>query len=126
VHRWTGRGYVLAVLVGGVGGVVLAPNSQHGLVTHVGFGMLGVLWLGTTIRAWVAIRGRDVVSHRRWMTRSFALTLAAVTLRIWLPLSFAAGIPFPDAYQVISWLCWVPNLIVAEWFVLRRSDHLAI
>jgi hypothetical protein len=53
------------------------------------------------------------------MTRSFALTLAAVTLRIWLPLSAVAGIPFPDAYQVVAWLCWVPNLIVTEWFILR-------
>lgn len=118
VHRWVGRAYLLAVLLGGVGALLLTPGSMHGLVTHVGFGLLGVLWLGTTLRAWLAIRDRDTAAHRRWMTRSFALTLAAVTLRIWLPLSAVAGIPFPDAYQVVSWLCWVPNLIVAEWFLL--------
>src|SRR5260370_20371385 len=53
------------------------------------------------------------------MIRSYALTLAAVTLRIYLPASQIAGIPFPDAYQTISWLCWVPNLVVAEWWILR-------
>jgi hypothetical protein len=67
VHRWTGRGYVIAVLVGGLGGVLLAPGSMHGLVTHVGFGLLGVLWLGTTLRAWLAIRGRDN-GPPTWMT----------------------------------------------------------
>jgi hypothetical protein len=55
------------------------------------------------------------------MIRSFALTLAAVTLRLYLPLSRIAGIPFYDAYVPIAWLCWVPNLLVAEtWLRLRR------
>ena len=25
------------------------------------------------------------------------------------------------AYPVIAWLCWIPNLLIAEWFV--RSRH---
>ncbi len=29
--------------------------------------------------------------------------------------------PLERAYQTISWLCWVPNLIIAEWLILRRS-----
>lgn len=121
VHRWLGRAYVIAVLAGGVGALVLAPTSQEGLVTHVGFGLLAVLWLNATLQAYRRIRAGDVTSHRRWMIRSFALTLAAVTLRIELPLQLAAGIPFHDAYQVVSWICWVPNLIVAEWVVLRSE-----
>ena len=118
LHRWMGRGYVLAVLVGGVGALALAPASQEGLVTHVGFGLLAVLWLSATLLAYLRIRFHDQVSHRRWMIRSYALTLAAVTLRVYLPLSELIGLPFADAYQVVAWLCWVPNLVVAEWFVL--------
>ena len=53
------------------------------------------------------------------MIRSCSLTLAAVTLRIYLPLSQLAGIPFAEAYQAVAWACWVPNLVVAEWRVLR-------
>jgi hypothetical protein len=90
-------------------------------VTHVGFGLLALLWLNATIQAYRSIRASDVTAHRRWMIRSFALTLAAVTLRIELPLQLAAGIPFHNAYQVVSWLCWVPNLVVAEWIVLRSE-----
>ena len=42
----------------------------------------------------------------------------------YLPLSGLIGLPFADAYQVVAWLCWVPNLVIAEWFVLRdRTLH---
>ena len=117
-HRWTGRTYVTAVAVGGAGALALAPRSQEGLVTHVGFTMLAVLWLGTTAAAYVAIRRGDQATHRRWMIRSYALTFAAVTLRIILPAELFAGLPFHDAYQVVAWACWVPNLIAAEWWLV--------
>ena len=48
------------------------------------------------------------------MVRNFALTFAAVTLRLWLPASIVAGFPFELAYPVIAWLCWLPNLVAAE------------
>jgi uncharacterized membrane protein len=125
VHRWTGRTYLAAVAVGGAGALGLAPISQHGLVTHFGFGLLAVLWLLATGTAYLQIRSGNVRAHRRWMIRSYALTFAAVTLRIYLPLSAIAGIPFPDAYQVVAWLCWVPNLVVAEWLVIGREAAVA-
>jgi len=120
IHRWMGRTYVVSVLLGGVAAFALATMSQAGLPTHMGFGLLAVLWLFTTGNAYRHIRVGDRVSHRRWMIRSYALTFAAVTLRIYLPLSQIAGIPFDPAYQTIAWLCWVPNLIVAEWIILRQ------
>lgn len=47
--------------------------------------------------------------------------LAAVTLRIYLPFGIASGMPFEEAYPAIAWLCWVPNLIVAEWLILSGT-----
>src|SRR5256714_15643538 len=120
MHRWTGRTYVLAVLFGGAAALRLATISQGGLPAHAGFGLLAVLWLLATGQAYRHIRAGDQASHRRWMIRSYALTFAAVTLRIYLPVSIAAGLPFEPAYQTIAWLCWVPNLIVAEWIILRQ------
>lgn len=123
VHRWMGRTYVVAVMLGGLAGLVLAVVSQGGLPAHLGFGLLAVAWLGTTAMAYVRIRAGDQVAHRRWMTRSFALTFAAVMLRIYLPLSGLLGIPFEPAYQTIAWLCWIPNLLVAE--LILRHDRLS-
>jgi hypothetical protein len=120
VHRWFGRLYVFGVLIGGVASLLLSMRADGGLATRLGFGMLAVLWLGSTGAAYVHIRNRRIELHRAWMLRSYALTFAAVTLRIWLPLSQIAGIPFQEAYAAIAWLCWVPNLVVVEWFILRR------
>jgi uncharacterized membrane protein len=117
VHRWTGRVYVGAVLVSGIAGLSMALHSSAGPVARWGFGLLALAWLGCTVAGWrQAVRG-DLASHRRWMIRSYALTLAAVTLRLYLPLSMLLGIPFPVAYPAIAWLCWVPNLLLAQWMV---------
>jgi hypothetical protein len=47
------------------------------------------------------------------------MIFAAVTLRVELPLLIAAFQAFDPAYMMVSWSCWVPNLLVAEWIVRR-------
>lgn len=121
-HRWLGRAYLVAVVVSGVGGLILARNSDGGLVGHFGFAMLAVCWLFATSNAYRYIRAGDITMHRAWMYRSYALTLAAVTLRIYLPLFQIAGYGFDVAYPLISWIAWVPNLLIVEWFVLTRPS----
>src|SRR5688572_19329317 len=111
-HRWIGRLYVVAVVLGGVSGFVLAVHSSGGSVVQVGFALLAVCWVGCTLNAYRYIRQGNVRAHRSWMIRSYALTLAAVTLRVYLPSSQIAGLPMAAAYAAIAWLCWVPNLLV--------------
>lgn len=57
-----------------------------------------------------------------WAIRSFALTFSAVTIRLQLGASFAAGQRFEDFYWMLSWTCWIPNLFVAEWLIRRRTS----
>ena len=118
LHRWSGRLYLgVGVLIGGAAGLYMAAYAFGGTVARLGFAGLAIAWLYTGLRAYVAIRSRDVTAHRRWMVRNFALTFAAVTLRLYLPAAVAAGVEMETAYPVIAWLCWVPNLVVAElWF----------
>jgi hypothetical protein len=125
LHRWLGRLYCLACLVGGVSGAALAFGSSSGLVARAGFGFLAGAWLACTALAWASAVTADFAAHRMWMIRSFALTFAAVTLRLYLGGSGVLGLPFGEAYPVISWLCWVPNLIVAE-VLIRRQAKLPI
>jgi uncharacterized membrane protein len=122
LHRWTGRIYALAVLVGGVAALVMALGSFDRPVAAIGFGALAVLWLGTTAQAIrLAMAGRTP-EHRRWMVRSYALTLAAVTLRLELPFFFIFGaMDYAQASSYVAWLSWVPNLIIAELYLRRRS-----
>ena len=59
--------------------------------------------------------------HRRWMIRSWALTLAAVTLRLYLPAVMILDWPFLPWYRAIAFLAWVPNLAIAELYLLRAK-----
>ena len=121
-HRGTGRVSVLGCLVGGVAGLVLAPGSYAGPIATAGFGLLAVIWIAVNILGWrAAVQGR-FAEHRRWMIRSWALTLAAVTLRLYLPLVMVLDLPFLPWYRAISFLAWVPNLIAAELW-LRRAGR---
>ena len=124
LHRVMGRVYVVSVIVGAVSGLRMAIASQGGVAAHLGFGLLAVAWVFTVVRGFFRIRAGDDVDHRAWMIRSYSLTFAAVTLRIYLPLSLALGMPFEIAYPAIAWLCWVPNLLVAEQLFVHRSARL--
>jgi len=123
IHRILGRVYVVGCIVGGFAGLYLSFYSTGGIVSHWGFGMLAVCWIITTFMAYRHIRAGNVRIHQDWMIRSYSLTLAAVTLRIYLPISQISGYEFEEAYRAIAWMCWVPNLIVAEWFVIPLSNR---
>ena len=115
LHRWSGRVYLgVGVLLGGISGLFVAFNAFGGTVARAGFACLAAAWLFSGFKAYLAIRSREIAAHRRWMVRNFALTFAAVTLRLWLPGMVVGGVPMEIAYPIVAWLCWVPNLIVAE------------
>jgi len=121
-HRWLGRFYLLSVVLGAIAGFAMATVSSEGLPTHLGFGVLAVLWFSTALQAYRIIRRGDVELHRQWMIRNFALSLAAVTLRIYMPLMLLAlHWSFHATYITVSWLCWIPNLLAAEWIITSRK-----
>jgi uncharacterized membrane protein len=120
IHRRVGRVYVVSCLVGAAAGLVLAMGSSAGPVASTGFGGLAIAWMVVNVLGWQSARARHFTAHRRWMIRSWALTLSAVTLRLYLPLSELAGLPELPAYRAISFLCWVPNLIAAELLLHHR------
>ncbi|MCI4665591.1 MAG: DUF2306 domain-containing protein [Neomegalonema sp.] len=120
LHRWVGRLYGIAILVGGVSGLGLALSAKGGDIAGAGFALLSVVWVLTTARAVQLAMQKRVAQHRAWMIRSFALTFAAVTLRLQLPFFFIAGVDYAEASQWLAWSAWVPNLLVAEWMIRRR------
>ena len=119
LHRWLGRTYLMGVLVGGLAGLYMAFLAYGGLPARLGFGLLAILWLLSGLVAYRHIRNKEIQSHRQWMVRNYALTFAAVTLRLWLIVFQVVGVEFLEAYITVAWLCWVPNLIMAEGIVNR-------
>ncbi len=119
LHRWLGRVYALAILISGSAGVVVALNAAGGLSAQVGFALLAIIWVATTANAIRHAMARRIGKHRRWMVYSFALTFAGVTLRLYLLGFVAAGLTYTEASVYLAWLCWLPNLAFAWWWLRR-------
>ncbi|WP_439628549.1 DUF2306 domain-containing protein [Shinella sp.] len=120
LHRTLGRVYAISILASGAGGFFLAVGTESGAVAASGFACLAIAWVGTTVYGVILAMTGDVAAHRRWMIRSAALTMAAVTLRIYLGLSVVAGLSYDEVAGALAWGCWIPNLLLAE-VILRRS-----
>jgi uncharacterized membrane protein len=121
LHRQTGMLYVIAVILSSIAGICIGFFATGGLLSSVGFICLGITWFCTTIMAYIHIRNRRVENHQRMMVYSYAACFAAVTLRIWLPLLVIIFGNFITAYTIVAWLCWVPNLFVAN-LICRRLE----
>jgi uncharacterized membrane protein len=122
VHRWSGRVYVTACVVAGIGGLAAAPHASGGPVAGFGFGILAVLWVGTTLGAWGAAVQRQFALHRLLMRFSYAMTFGAVTLRLQIPLGLALGYPTYSAMSVwLAYTSWIPNVIVVALYSMTEA-----
>ncbi len=122
LHRRIGMTYIIAVILSSIAGIFIGFFATGGLLSSFGFICLGVIWLSTTIRAYVNIRNGLTEKHQQMMVYSYAACFSAVTLRIWLPVLMMIFGNFTTAYTIVAWLCWVPNLLVAT-LISRRIEH---
>jgi hypothetical protein len=67
-----------------------------------------------------AIRRGDVNAHRAWMTRTYAVALAAGTQAFTEGIGGAVLGHSPVALDTSRGAAWVLNLAVAEWAVRRQ------
>jgi uncharacterized membrane protein len=125
LHRSLGKVYLVSVLLSGIGGVYIAQFATGGLINIIAFSMSGLIWLASSAMAYMAIRKGDVARHQNFMIYSYAICFSAVTLRLWLPLLIVVFGEFNAAYQVVGWLSWVPNVLVAYLIIQRKSPALS-
>jgi len=78
LHRVLGRIYVLSVFIGAFTGIALAAG-RPGLP---GTSMQAAAWIVCTTAAFITARNRQIVQHRQWMARSYAVTFTFVSSRV--------------------------------------------
>lgn len=115
-HRMLGYFYVMGILFfAAPGGLIMSLFINRGPWVLASFLLQTVLWFFFTFMAFKRILHKDIVAHKQWMWRSYALTFAAVTLRIYIFLfSWSFDMSQPESYATLAWLSWVPNLLVVE------------
>lgn len=117
VHRNLGRVYVLMILTSSIVGIYLSFYAHGGILAILGFIGLDLTWLYTTYKAYKYIRKKHLVLHEEWMYRSYAVTFAALTFRMWSAIIGYSIDNFTVGYVVAIWLSWIGNLIAIELWI---------
>jgi Predicted membrane protein (DUF2306). len=126
VHRAIGYLYVFTILIfAAPSGLLIGSVANGGLTSVIAFELLGLGWFYFTWRAVRLAGQRKFNEHCDFMIRSFALTCSALTLRFWKVALVYLFQPNPmDVYQIIAWLGWIPNLLLAEFIIYRKTHKL--
>lgn len=116
IHRYLGLIYVgLILFVSSPSGLIMAYYANGGWGSKTSFILQAILWFYFTYKAFSAAKKHDWSLHQKMMIRSYALTLSAISLRL-----FKWGIvqtlewPPMDTYKLVAWLGWTFNLAVVE------------
>ncbi|WP_309104136.1 DUF2306 domain-containing protein [Microbacterium sp.] len=116
IHRALGRVLLLCGLISGVFALAFGiPFSFGGAFQSLATAVFGSWFLVCLVRAYTAIRRRDVQQHRRWMIRAFAVGLGVGTIRLWVGLFVAVdAMPLSDSFAVAFWLALGMHVIAGE------------
>ncbi|MBG0820369.1 DUF2306 domain-containing protein [Planomonospora sp. ID91781] len=130
-HRAAGRVLVPSGLVAALTGLwmtVFYPYPVGGSDLLSGIRLVfGTAMALAIVLGFAAIRRRDVVRHRAWMIRGYAIGLGAGTqVLTHLPWVLVFGAPGEVATALLMAAGWVINVAVAEWAVRRRPAVRAV
>lgn len=122
LHKNLGKIYIFLILVlAAPSGIYMGIFANGGIYAKISFVILGCLWWFSTLKAYRLARQKKFKQHQQWMWRSFALTISAITLRMWKVIIVYLFHPNPmDVYQIIAWLGWIPNILLIEYLIARK------
>jgi len=123
LHRYAGRTYVfLLLLIAAPSGMVMAFHANGDWLTKLSFLILTPLWWWFTWKGFRTALQKDFKAHRVWMIRSYALTLSAISLRVYQMILGTFFFMEPEVqYLLVSWGSWVGNLVVVEFYFSMKK-----
>lgn len=125
-HRIAGSIFVISGLITAITALwlnqYLPPvGGTSKYLSNVFFGIGLIVSLLLALRA---ILHRNVMIHRAWMIRAYAIGLGVATQRLLLiPWFLIYGIPEGETLGLLIWICWLINLGVAEWAIQLLSKR---
>ncbi len=122
IHRWSGRVYVFVVLfLGAPTGLYMSFFAKGSFWERALFMFMAIFWFFTTLRGLQSILKKNVLAHKIWMIRSYAMAMTAVTFRIYHLAFFLLGWGHLENYEISLWISVIGNMLVAEWLIYRKS-----
>lgn len=120
-HRTIGKLYVVSALIASISGFYLGFFATGGWLPALGFITVSCIYFYTTLMGFLSIKKKQLIEHQNYMTYSYAACLAAVSLRVFVPLSSFITDNYVLSYTIIAWFAWIPNLMIAAWVNKKRS-----
>ncbi len=130
-HRWTGRAFVAAVIIGVLSGAYMLIVREIGdWPMRLGFALQGVLILWFTYYTVRHARRREIGDHMRWATRLFLAASAVwfyrVIIMIWFVLTGGIGIDTSNGtgwfLDVMAGVQFLPLIIYELYNWLKTTD----
>lgn len=119
VHKKLGKIYAYGILgFAAPTGLIMAFYAEGGMWSTLAFLVMSFLWFYTTIMAIITVKKKKIIEHKKWMYRSYALSFAAVTLRLLVPIMSLSN-NLSEEFIIVStaWLSWMFNLIIIETYI---------
>ncbi|HEX6332644.1 MAG TPA: DUF2306 domain-containing protein [Flavisolibacter sp.] len=122
IHVWSGKFYVLVVLLAGAPtGLYMAFFAKGSFYERALFLFMALFWFFTTWKGWSVIRKKQVLAHKIWMIRSYSMAMTAVTFRIYHLVFYMLGWDHLENYELSLWISVIGNMLVAESVIWRKS-----
>jgi hypothetical protein len=124
IHRWSGKLYVFVVLfLGAPTGLYMSFFAKGSFWERALFMFMAAWWFITTLYGFTTIHKKNVLAHKIWMMRSYAMAMTAVTFRIYHILFYMLDWDHLENYELSLWISVVGNMLFAEWIIYRQSRN---
>lgn len=122
IHIWSGRIYVFVVLLLGAPTGMYMSFFAKGTGAEKGlFMFMAISWFFFTLKGFTTILQKNVLAHKNWMIRSYAMALTAVTFRVYYLILYLLDVELTRNYEISLWISVVGNLLIAELVIFSRA-----
>ena len=126
LHRLAGRVFVLAgagLALSGLGLLLQVQSITTGLL-DAARGVFGLALIAALVLGVAAARARDLLSHRAWMIRAYAIGMGQGTVAlVMFPVYLITGEPPVGlATDIVVVGMWLLNIALGEWVISRMAN----
>lgn len=122
IHRISGRIYVFVVLfLGAPTGLYMSFFAKGSFWERSLFMFMAAFWFITTLYGFSTILKKNVLAHKVWMIRSYAMAMTAVTFRVYHIIFYLLDWDHLENYELSLWISVIGNMFFAEWIIYRKS-----
>jgi len=124
IHRFSGKIYVFVVLfMGAPTGLFMSFFAKGSYWERSLFLFMAAWWFITTLNGLTTIHKKNIIAHKIWMIRSYAMAMTAVTFRVFHIIFYMLDWGHLENYELSLWISVLGNMLFAELVIYRQSKH---